>query len=111
MEGSSTRKFPRTELDRPIELEIGERTLQIINDAGNNLSSDGVFVRRADLPVGARVRVRIVGRQIFEAQGHVRSCEPHGGGAGISFTSLSGISREALDNLIEDLTLRGCPAA
>lgn len=107
MEGSCTRSFPRMSLDQPIELEIGERAIRI-DDSGNNLSVGGLFVRRADLPVGSPVLVRIFGRQLFEAQGQVCNSQS---GAGISFTALSGENRDALEDLIEDLTLRGLPAA
>ncbi len=110
MEGSSMRTFPRMKLDRPVELQIGENTIRIENPA-NNLSVGGLFVRRGDLPVGAPVHVRIVATQPFEADGQIRYSEPSQSGAGIGFASLSEGSREALNELIEDLTRRGLPAA
>lgn len=109
MEGSSTRKFPRTELDKPVELRIGKDTIWIENPM-NNLSAGGLFVLRGNLPVGTPVHVRIPAKQhLFEADGQIR--ETSESGAGIRFTSLSADNREALDELIEDLTLRGLPAA
>ncbi len=108
MEGVNTRTHPRTALDKPIELRIGRETIRSTNPA-NNLSPSGLFISRGDLPLGAAVRVRILGRRVFEAHGEIRSCEPHG--VGICFTSISARSRVALDDLIEDLTLRGLPAA
>lgn len=108
MEGVNTRTQPRTALDHPIELRIGKDTIRSQNPA-NNLSPSGLFISRGDLPLGAAVRVRIVGRRVFEAHGEIRSREPHG--IGIFFTSISARSRAALDDLIEDLTVRGLPAA
>ena len=110
MEGSNTRTFPRMLLDKPVEVQIGEETIQISNPA-NNLSVGGLFVRRTGLPVGAPVRVRINEPRQFEAEGRIFNCGNGEAGAGIGFSSLSGRSREALDDLIEDLTLRGLPAA
>ena len=110
MEGSNTRSFPRMLLDKPVEVQIGEETIQITNPA-NNLSVGGLFVRRTGLPVGAPVRVRISEPRPFEAEGRIFNCGNGEAGAGIGFSSLSGRSREALDDLIEDLTLRGLAAA
>jgi hypothetical protein len=110
MEGSCARTFPRTLLDKPVELELGGRRIRI-EHAANNVSVGGLFVRHSDLPVGAKVRVRIVGRRVFEAEGHIRDRKPRGAGAGIRFAPLSRLEREALDDLIEDLTLRGLPTA
>ena len=76
MEGTSTRTFPRMLLDRPIELEIGEKKIQVENPS-NNLSVGGLYVRRGSLPVGTPVHVRIpVNHHFFEADGQIRSCEP-----------------------------------
>lgn len=110
MEGSSTRTFPRTALDRPVELQVGKDTIRIEHPA-NNLSVGGLFVGRGDLPVGAPVHIRIPAKHPFEADGQIRYSEPGQSGAGIGFASLSEGSREALDELIEDLTRRGLPAA
>ncbi len=110
MEGSSMRTFPRMVLDRPVELQIGKDTIRIENPA-NNLSAGGLFVRRGDLPVGTSVHVRIVARNPFEADGQIRYSEPSQSGTGIGFAALSDGSREALNELIEDLTKRGLPAA
>lgn len=108
MEGVNTRNHPRTALDKPIELRVGKNTIRSHSSA-NNLSPSGLFISRGVLPLGAAVRVRILGRRVFEAQGEVRSSELHG--VGICFTSISARSRAALDDLIEDLTVRGLPAA
>ncbi len=110
MEGVNTRISPRTKLDKPIELRIGNDTIRNANPA-NNLSPTGLFISHGNLPVGAAVRIRIQGRRVFEAHGEIRCRHPHGHGVGISFTSISARSRAALDDLIEDLTLRGLPAA
>ena len=110
MEGSSTRTFPRMLLDKPVELDIGQDTVWIENPA-NNLSIGGLFICRADLPLGAPVHIRIPGRLPFEANGEIRNREPLGKGVGIGFTTVSERNREALNDLIEDLTLRGLPAA
>ncbi|MBZ5696549.1 MAG: PilZ domain-containing protein [Acidobacteriia bacterium] len=109
MEGSSTRAFPRTLLDKPIELQIGGDTIRVHHPA-NNVSVGGLFVRHAGLPKGASVRVRIVGRLVFEAHGRIRDSRPHEEGTGISFTPLTERNLEALYDLIEDLTLRGLPS-
>jgi hypothetical protein len=110
MEGSNTRTFPRMLLDKPVEVQIGGDTIRIENPT-NNLSVGGLFVHRSGLPVGAAVRVRISSPRPFEAEGRIFNCGNGEAGAGIGFDSLSGRSREALDDLIEDLTLRGLPAA
>src|SRR5215470_449109 len=87
MEGSSMREFPRMVLDKPVELTIGEQQIKVENPS-NNLSAGGVFVRRADLPAGTAVRVRIpVNSHHFEADGQIRSVAPREAGAGISFTA------------------------
>jgi hypothetical protein len=108
MEGPSTRTFPRMLLDKPVELQIGKDTIRI-EDPDNNLSVGGLFVGRGDLPVGKSVHVRIAARHPFEADAQI--CEPSKSGVGLRFMPLSGRNREALDELIEDLTLRGLPAA
>ena len=110
MEGSCTRSFPRMSLDQPVEIQLDGRTIRTQNP-GNNLSVGGLFVSRGDLPVGAHVRVRIAARRVFEADGQIRNCDPRAAGVGIGFTSLSNASRDALYDLVEDLTLRGLPAA
>ena len=111
MEGTSTRTFPRMLLDKPVELEIGEKRIQV-KDPSNNLSVGGLFVYRGNLPVGTSVRVRIpVNHHFFEADGQIRSCEAGDAGVGIGFNPLSQVNRQALDELIEELTLRGLPAA
>jgi hypothetical protein len=109
MEGSSMRTFPRMSLDRPIEVQIGENKFQVENPA-NNLSVGGVYVRRGDLPIGTPVRVKIaVDHRFFEADGEIAASRDSG--SGIGFTALSSINREALYELIQDLTLKGLPAA
>ncbi|HXZ13186.1 MAG TPA: PilZ domain-containing protein [Candidatus Sulfotelmatobacter sp.] len=109
MEGSSTRMFPRTELDKPVELRVGQETLRVESPA-NNLSIGGLYLRRGNLPKGAPVHVRIpVNSHYFEADGQIR--EATAAGTGIGFTSITDGNRLALDELIEELTLRGLPAA
>jgi|SRR5579863_3359744 len=109
MEGSSMRSFPRTSLDKPVEVQMGGQTIRVENPT-NNLSAGGLFVLRAGLPVGAPVRVKIpVNHHFFEAEGQIRGANDSG--AGIGFTSFAGANREVLDELIEELTLRGLPAA
>jgi hypothetical protein len=111
MEGTSTRTFPRMLLDKPVELEIGEKKIQVENPS-NNLSVGGLYVRRGNLPVGTAVRVRIpVNHHFFEAEAQIRSCDAGDAGMGIGFNALSQANRQALDELIEELTLRGLPAA
>jgi hypothetical protein len=111
MEGTSTRTFPRMLIDRPVELEIGEKKIQVENPS-NNLSVGGLYVRRGSLPVGTPVRVRIpVNHHFFEADGQIRNCEASDAGVGIGFNALSQGNRQALYDLIEELTLRGLPAA
>jgi hypothetical protein len=110
MEGSCTRTFPRMLLDKPVELQINGDTIRIENPA-NNLSVGGLFVRREGLPLGAPVHVRIAARRLFEADGEVCNSETNESGVGIGFLTLSDGNREALYDLIEDLTLRGLPAA
>jgi len=109
MEGASTRMFPRTELDKPVELKVGQETIRV-ESTTNNLSIGGLYVRRGNLPKGAPVQVRIpVNSHYFEAEGQIR--EASAAGVGIGFTTVSEGNRQALDELIEDLTLRGLPAA
>lgn len=111
MEGSSMREFPRMVLDKPVELTIGEKRIRVENPA-NNLSAGGVFVRQPDLPTGTPVRVRIpVNSHVFEADGQIRNRETREAGAGIDFTKVSDGNRKVLYELIEELTLRGLPAA
>jgi hypothetical protein len=110
MEGTNTRTFPRMLLDKPVEVQIGGDTIRVENPT-NNLSVGGLFLHRSGLPVGAAVRVRISSPKPFEAEGRIFNCGNGEAGAGIGFDSLSGGNREALNDLIEDLTLRGLPAA
>ena len=112
MEGSCVRTFPRTFLDKPVELQIGKEKIRVENPA-NNVSVGGMHVHRGNLPVGApvHIHVQLASRRKFEADGQICYCEPAGAGAGIGFTALSTVSREALYELIEDLTRRGLPAA
>jgi hypothetical protein len=110
MEGSNTRTFPRMLLDKPVEVQINGDTIRVENPT-NNLSVGGLFLHRSGLPVGASVRVRISSPKPFEAEGRIFNCGNGEAGAGIGFDSLSGGNREALNDLIEDLTLRGLPAA
>jgi hypothetical protein len=110
MEGSNTRTFPRMLLDKPVEVQIGEDTIRVENPT-NNLSVGGLFLRRSGLPVGATVRVRIDSPRPFEAEGQICNSDARESGVGIGFTSFLGGNREALNDLIEDLTLRGLPAA
>jgi hypothetical protein len=110
MEGSNTRTFPRMLLDKPVEVQINGDTIRVENPT-NNLSVGGLFLHRSGLPVGAAVRVRISSPRPFEAEGRIFNCGNGEAGAGIGFSSLSGGNREALNDLIEDLTLRGLPAA
>ena len=73
MEGTSTRAFPRMLLDKPVELEVGEKRIQVENPS-NNLSFGGLFVRRGSLPVGTAVHVRIpVNHHFFEADGQTQA--------------------------------------
>jgi hypothetical protein len=110
MEGSNTRTFPRMLLDKPVELQIGSDTIRLENPT-NNLSVGGLFLRGEGLPVGTSVRVRIAAPRPFEAEGRICNTDARESGVGIGFASLSGGNREALNDLIEDLTLRGLPAA
>jgi len=97
-------------LDKPVELHMGEKVIRVANPS-NDLSVGGLFLRSTDLPVGASVRVVISEPRPFEAEGNIRNRGNGEAGAGIGFTSLSGSNRKALEDLIEDLTLRGLPAA
>ena len=110
MEGSNTRTFPRMLLDRPVEVQIGSDTIRLENPT-NNLSVGGLFLRGAGLPVGTPVRVRIAEPHLFEADGRICESDSHEQGLGIGFNPLSVVNRQALNDLIEDLTLRGLPAA
>jgi hypothetical protein len=97
-------------LDKSVELRVGQETINIENPS-TNLSMGGLFVRRCNLPVGTAVRVRIAAGRGFEADGQIRNCATNDSGVGIGFNSLTERDREALYELIEDLTLRGLPAA
>jgi hypothetical protein len=108
MEGSSMQKFPRTELDKPVELQIGKNVVRV-DDPANNVGAGGVFVHRDGLTVGDSVHVRIPAEHVFEADGKVYEADKTG--ASIGFTSVSEGDQQALDDLIEDLTRRGLPAA
>jgi PilZ domain len=110
MEGTCTRKAPRTALDQPVDVKIGDQTLRVESPA-NNLSVDGMFLRRETLPAGTPVHIRIASRRVFEADGMVCNSGNGERGVGIQFSSLTDGNREALYDLIEDLTLRGLPAA
>jgi len=108
MEGSSMQQFPRTELDKPVELQVGKDLIRVDGPA-NNVGAGGVFVHREGLAVGDSVHVRIPAEHVFEADGKVY--ETDGNGASIGFSAVSDENRQALDDLIEDLTRRGLPAA
>lgn len=109
MEGSSLRQFPRTELDKPVELQVGQKTIRI-ETLANNVSIGGVFVRRDDLAVGSPVHIKIpVNSHYFEADGEIESVNR--AGSGIEFKHLSEAELETLYELIEDLTVRGLAAA
>jgi hypothetical protein len=84
-----------------------------VENPTNNLSVGGMHVHRGNLPMGSPVHIHIqfAARRQFEADGQICYSEPGGSGAGIGFTALSAGSRDALYELIEDLTRRGLPAA
>lgn len=108
MEGSSLRRFPRTLLDRPVELDSSLGHVRT-NGVPGNVSAEGLFVQVKDLPEGLPVRVHIDATQPFEAEGVIRH---HGtDGLGVEFTHLLAGNRERLDDLIEELTRKGMPAA
>jgi hypothetical protein len=108
MEGSSLRKFPRTLLDRPVELHTARGSIRS-NGVPGNLSAHGLYVHGQDLPDGLPVRVQIDAALPFEAEGVIRH---HGtAGLGVEFTRFRNGSRERLDALIEELTRKGMPAA
>jgi hypothetical protein len=109
MEGGSTHHFARTELDKPVDIQIGKQTIRIANPL-NNVSVAGLFVRRNDLKVGTPVHVKIpVHSHSFEADGQVDTASQ--AGAGIHFAKLSSSELETLYELIADLTIRGQAAA
>ena len=109
MEGGSTHHFARTELDKPVDIQIGKQTIRITNPL-NNVSVAGLFVRRNDLKVGTPVHVKIpVHSHSFEADGQVDTASQ--AGAGIHFAKLSSSELETLYELIADLTIRGQAAA
>jgi hypothetical protein len=110
MEGTSDRATPRMLIDAPVEIGVGAEKISI-TDAGNNLSVGGLFVHCTNLPQAGPVHIRISAHSLFEADGEIRSYDSREGGTGIEFAPLSAASREALDDLIEDLTRRGLPAA
>jgi len=97
-------------MDASVEIGVGAEKI-LIASPGNNLSVGGLFVHSTDLPPGGPVHIRISGHGFFEADGEIRNCDTREGGTGIEFAPLSAESREALDDLIEDLTRRGLPAA
>ncbi len=107
MEGPTIRHVPRTALDAAVELRCAGRTMRMERPLGN-VSATGLFVAGQDLPVGASVEVRITAPRPFEAAGVVRHRAPRG--VGIQFTDFHDGNRQRLDDLIEDLTLRGLPA-
>ena len=109
MEGSLLRTFPRTEQDTPVEVRDGDNLERVSRGLGN-LSAGGLFVRVAELPVGAPVSVKVFGDHPFEAEGVVRHVKPQTG-VGIQFTNFTLAERRMLDEHIADLTLRGLPAA
>ncbi len=109
MEGSATRQFARTELDKPVEIQIGKQTI-CDADPSNNVSIGGLFVHRGDLTVGTPVHIKIpVNSHSFEADGQVDTVSQ--AGSGIEFRSLSAVELETLYELIADLTIRGLAAA
>jgi hypothetical protein len=109
MEGSAPRQFARTELDKPVEIQIGKKTIRVQNPS-NNVSVGGLFVHKGNLPVGSRVHVRIpVNGHSFNADGQIDTATKNG--AGIEFRSLTPGELETLYELIADLTIRGLAAA
>jgi len=107
MEGPSIRTFPRIELHKPVELRVGDQSINI-RDAIGNLSAGGVFVKDEALPVGTPVKIFVSGVAPFEAEGVVRY-QGHNGcsGIGIEFTSVNEKVRKGLDTLIAELTTDG----
>jgi PilZ domain len=116
MEGPSITRVPRTELDHPVELRTNGTAVRIEHFLGN-ISIRGLFVPGQDLPVGTPVDVKISGPGLFEAAGVVRHHTTRNGhgsrnnGIGIEFTDFHNGNRQRLDDLIEELTLRGLPAS
>lgn len=109
MEGSSPRQFARTELDTPVDIQVGKQTFRIISPS-NNVSIGGLFVRRDDLTVGMPVHITIpINSHSFEADGRVDTVSR--AGSGIEFKALSETDLETLYELIADLTIRGQAAA
>src|SRR5580658_3269908 len=100
MEGTCTHRFPRTELDKTVELTFAQDTIRSDNPE-NNLSAGGLIVHRSGLPIGTTIHVRIGSVPQFEADAQVRNCNVREECTEIAFTSLSKQSREALDGLIE----------
>ena len=96
MEGGSTHHFARTELDKPVDIQIGKQTIRIANPS-NNVSVGGLFVRRGDLKVGTPVHVTIpVHSHSFEADGQVDTASQAGAGIPVSYTHLR-IQQHPLD--------------
>lgn len=110
MEGPCIREFPRTLLDSPVELRVGDRSIAIEKAAGN-LSVGGLFVKAKSLPSETPVRIRIAAPLLFEADGVVRYSGGNGrDGVGIKFTLINQTNRKRLDDLIGELTRKGAPA-
>jgi len=103
MEGPCIRHSPRIFLRNPVELRVGNKAIRI-KEAVGNLSTGGLFINTAEMPVNTIVHVKIAAVRPFEADGVVRFCEPQGGGVGIEFTTITDDNRKRLDDIIVELT-------
>ncbi len=108
MEGPCIRTFPRMIENNPIELRSDEKAKRLAR-FGGNLSAGGLFINTRNLPVGTHVRVKISGTSPVEVEGVVRHAKSDG--VGIEFVGVDEARRASIDHHIEDLTLRGLPAA
>jgi len=108
MEGPSIREYPRMVLDKPVELRVGDKRVQV--KEASNLSVGGVHVEGQPIPVGTEVKVKIAARPPVGAEGVIRYAADNGGkGVGIEFTKITDANRQHLDKLIEDITRKGAP--
>jgi len=101
MEGPNLGRLPRTMLNGSVELRVGDRTIGVDHAVGN-VSLTGMFLQVEKLPVNAAVHIKIATLPPVELDGVIR--HSHSKGAGIEFTSTSSPARQALYDLIAQLT-------
>ncbi len=103
MEGSNHLRLPRTLVNCPVEIRLGERTIYV-DRADGNLSVGGMFLRVKGLPANAALHLAISSKSSVEVDGIIRHNDALG--VGIEFVSISQDLRRKICELIAEFTPR-----